>query len=422
MPPKMKTSSLRNKFMVVGLVLAVFALMISLTPTNRYTTPTAAAQQSSCTLDVFRVDGPANEVPNFPISGDLTSTLSVKSLNGMKSVVLVTATNANVLIGPVTVEPDPPPNLANPTPVTITAAKINPNQPASFSVRVTGSFQHSVVINVEVVCPLPPQEVCPLGLNSVSGDVGVISVTGNGTTSLSVAAPVNGVATVSVGSSTNANIFISPFVVGQTTPVTVTASKINPNLPASFSLSASDTVGHTVVANVGVNCPTPPQGANCVRSQGYWKNHPNNWPVQSLTLGTVTYTKAQLLSILRRSVSGNGLISLAHQLIAAKLNAAAGAPVPPSVGSAIAASDALIGGLVVPPVGNGRLRTSATSQLTTTLDRYNNGRIPGGPRHCCDDDDDDDDDEDVRYGNSNTGGNDDDDDDNDDCDDDDDDD
>src|SRR5258705_5036 len=59
---------------------------------------------------------------------------------------------------------------------------------------------------------------------------------------------------------------------------------------------------------------------NCTYTQGYWKNHPNAWPVTSLTLGTVNYTKAQLIQILEEDVNGNGLISLAHQLIAALLN------------------------------------------------------------------------------------------------------
>ena len=151
---------------------------------------------------------------------------------------------------------------------------------------------------------------------------------------------------------------------------------------ANFTLTATDSVGHTITLSAVVDCPIPPQG--CTRTQGYWKNHAGDWAVQSLTLGTVTYTKAQLISILRTPVRGNGLISLSHQLIAAKLNAAAGTSVPASVATAIAASDALIGGLVVPPFGSGFLSTSSTSSLNTALDVYNNGNTPGGPPHCDD--------------------------------------
>src|SRR6187551_989910 len=64
---------------------------------------------------------------------------------------------------------------------------------------------------------------------------------------------------------------------------------------------------------------------DCTYTQGYWKNHPDAWPVASLKLGTVTYTKVELIAIFKTPVKGNGLIQLAHQLIAAKLNVAAGA-------------------------------------------------------------------------------------------------
>ncbi len=125
-------------------------------------------------------------------------------------------------------------------------------------------------------------------------------------------------------------------------------------------------------------CPA----TGCTLTQGYWKNHPGSWPVAGLTLGSVLYTQSQLLSILGEPVTGNGLVSLAHQLIAAKLNQAAGAPVPSVVATAIAAADAMIGSLVIPPVGGGYLHPSGTGTLTCTLDQYNNGCTPGGPGHC----------------------------------------
>jgi len=50
------------------------------------------------------------------------------------------------------------------------------------------------------------------------------------------------------------------------------------------------------------------------------------------------------------------------------------------VAAAIASADALIGGLVIPPVGSGSLASSATSALTSALDNFNQGLI--GPGHC----------------------------------------
>ncbi len=122
---------------------------------------------------------------------------------------------------------------------------------------------------------------------------------------------------------------------------------------------------------------TGPQ--NCTYTQGYWKNHPEAWPTNMLTLGTVSYTQAQLLAIFGQPVQGNGLVSLAHQLIAAKLNILNGAD-PTAASATIAAADALIGSLVVPPIGSGSLPTNQTNSLTQVLDNYNNGVI--GPGHC----------------------------------------
>src|SRR5215813_11573939 len=42
--------------------------------------------------------------------------------------------------------------------------------------------------------------------------------------------------------------------------------------------------------------------ATCVRGQGYWKNHPDQWPVTQLQLGNNTYDQDELLSILNQSV------------------------------------------------------------------------------------------------------------------------
>jgi hypothetical protein len=120
----------------------------------------------------------------------------------------------------------------------------------------------------------------------------------------------------------------------------------------------------------------------CTFTQGYWKTHcdtctPNTlpWPVTSLTLGNHSYTAAELEAIFVPA-SGNGLLSLAHQLIAAKLNIANGAD-SSAIDAAIAAADALIGDLIV---GVDFLKPSVTSALTNELTNYNEGLT--GPGHC----------------------------------------
>jgi len=111
-----------------------------------------------------------------------------------------------------------------------------------------------------------------------------------------------------------------------------------------------------------------------VFSQGYWKNHPDAWPVTSLQLGNVTYTQDQLLAILHEPVRGNGILILAHQEIAAKLNIANGAD-GSCIQQTLADADALIGDLVIPPIGDGYLPPQEAAPLAEVLDDYNEGDL-----------------------------------------------
>ncbi|HEU4364777.1 MAG TPA: hypothetical protein VFT13_04860 [Candidatus Krumholzibacteria bacterium] len=165
----------------------------------------------------------------------------------------------------------------------------------------------------------------------------------------------------------------------QETGVTGTVDELAYGTKYHFTAFALDEVGAAASGLSNTVSAFTTESTNCTYTIGYWKTHEEAWPVNSLTIGSVVYTKQQLLDILNQSVEGNGLVSLAHQLIGAKLNIAAGAD-PTDASAAIAAADAQIGGLVVPPVGAGYIHPSQTSGLTQTLDDYNNGII--GPGHC----------------------------------------
>jgi hypothetical protein len=126
---------------------------------------------------------------------------------------------------------------------------------------------------------------------------------------------------------------------------------------------------------VTVTCTQPPAEPVCPNSQGYWKNHASAWPLQSLTLGNRVYTKAQALSILNTAPQGDATYTLAHQLIAAKLNVANGADGSP-VATTIQDADAL---LTSHPIGS-KVKASSIpgAQMTTNakkLDDYNNDRL-----------------------------------------------
>ena len=148
------------------------------------------------------------------------------------------------------------------------------------------------------------------------------------------------------------------------------------------------TVGNTdadyndVLVDMAITTSDNPPPTGCTLTQGGYQNNFNFKVINSagVTLGSVTYTPAQINQIFATPVRGNGLISLADQLITAKLNIYYGATAPASVTAAITAADLLIGGLVVPPIGAGYLAPAVTSSLSSILDDFNNGRL--GTPHC----------------------------------------
>lgn len=118
--------------------------------------------------------------------------------------------------------------------------------------------------------------------------------------------------------------------------------------------------------------------ADCSLTQGFWKNHEEVWPVEELILGATTYTKPQLLAILRTPSRGDATYILIHQLIAARLNIANGAD-PTAIADTLTAADAW---LAANPLGTnptGAARQDGVA-LAALLDDYNNGVT--GPGHC----------------------------------------
>lgn len=124
---------------------------------------------------------------------------------------------------------------------------------------------------------------------------------------------------------------------------------------------------------------TVAMAAPCPLTQGFWKNHPDAWPVTSLTLGGITYTQAELLTILNTPIGtgkkADASLRLADQLIAALLNIANGSD-PTPISATIADAQFLLTGCSLPcgvspssPLGQEMTADAAV------LAAYNNGDL-----------------------------------------------
>lgn len=111
------------------------------------------------------------------------------------------------------------------------------------------------------------------------------------------------------------------------TVVLLCQASVTPNATNHIKLAIADASDHIYDSNVflraGSFSTTPPTTA-CALSQGYWKTHASFWPVNTLFLGSQSYTQDELLSLLSSPVKGNASLILAKQLIAADLNVAHG--------------------------------------------------------------------------------------------------
>ncbi len=108
---------------------------------------------------------------------------------------------------------------------------------------------------------------------------------------------------------------------------------------------------------------------------GYWKNHPDAWPVSSITVGGVTYTKAQAITWLGR-VGKDKTTTMFSSLVPAMLNVLIGND-GSCVRSTIAAANTWMA--TYGPVGSNVAASSYAwtigEPLHIQMDSYNNGLL-----------------------------------------------
>ena len=138
------------------------------------------------------------------------------------------------------------------------------------------------------------------------------------------------------------------------------------------------TFNGTTSTSILLSCAA--SGTGCPATIGFWKNqkkHPFPSSVQSLglTIGGVTYSASQLLTILGAQGGGNAVAILGKQLVGALINLAAGAQHNATADAAIADAENLLAtnslNLLTSDVATSSSLGQALLADEVTLDGYN---------------------------------------------------
>ena len=112
--------------------------------------------------------------------------------------------------------------------------------------------------------------------------------------------------------------------------------------------------------------PPPPTPTSPPHTIGYWLNHPEAWPVTSMTICGNTLNQSELLSILDTAPRGDVTIIMARQLISARLGVAGGNSCPLT-------TDAEAWLCSHGGIGASRKKWDGGEPLKNALDQFNNG-------------------------------------------------
>jgi hypothetical protein len=151
----------------------------------------------------------------------------------------------------------------------------------------------------------------------------------------------------------------------------------NYNNTATLTISTSDNRTKSCTAQssyYGIEEPTPP-GCPGTGTIGYWKTHPEAWPVDTITIGGKNYSKEQAIALMKRPGKGDKSIDLFKQLVATKLNIEIGNSGSCIEDTVIAADDWLAEYGVGTDIDASSDAWAVGGPLHQELDDYNNGRL-----------------------------------------------
>ncbi len=170
---------------------------------------------------------------------------------------------------------------------------------------------------------------------------------------------------------------VSTLIPTGTQPSPVTSSPSNPSNRGISGGGGFSTVTGVSPSNTSVDFGFEPSAASNpgTGTPGYWKNHPDAWPVPSITVGGVTYTKAQAISWLTK-VGKDRTTAMFASLVPAMLNVLIGND-PSCIQGTIDAGNQWMKtyGPVGSGVAGGSAAWAAGDPIHNTLDAYNNGLL-----------------------------------------------
>jgi hypothetical protein len=132
--------------------------------------------------------------------------------------------------------------------------------------------------------------------------------------------------------------------------------------------------GCTAIAKATVtpkSCVTNPGTG----TPGFWKNHPDAWPVSEIVIGGVVYSKSAAIALMKKSTDKDKTTNMFEQLVAAKLNILIGND-PSCISATILAADAWM--KIHPvcskvPASSPAWQAEGGDAMLGALDKYNNG-------------------------------------------------
>ena len=142
-------------------------------------------------------------------------------------------------------------------------------------------------------------------------------------------------------------------------------------------LSTGNLNGFEKISLIRFGISVTPYDSPGTGTPGYWMNHPEAWPVSSITVGGRSYTMEQAIMFMQAPVANDKTYTMFAALVAAKLNVMIGNDAS-CASAAIAAADSWMTtnyvGLGVAAGGkNSPWRTG--EPLYLILDNYNNGLL-----------------------------------------------